>query len=256
MKRRFFINPEQIPEQIKESKIIIAEPDANHMKNVLRLKQQDFVILFDGKGKEFDAVIDKFIPEGVQVSILGKINSSKESRAQITIAQGFLKEKKMDVLIRQLTELGINKWIPFFAERSIAKPDKKRLASRTQRWEKIAQESLKQCRRSCVPEICPSLSYENMLAYSENCDLKLVFWEQTPENQQANQESIFKIPAAQNHKNIFAVIGPEGGLSTKEIELAENKGFTTASLGPRTLKAETASIAATTLLQHFFGDLK
>ena len=248
MKRRFFIKSSQTI----ESEIIIPEPDANHIKNVLRLKQGDPIILFDGKGKELNARIEAFTPYGVKVSILNIINSSTESPVQISIAQGFLKEKKMDALIRQLTELGINTWIPFFAQRSIAKPDKKRLATRTQRWEKIAKESLKQCRRSRIPEIHPGLTYEEMLDYSKSCDLKLIFWEQDS----VKHESIFKIHAKQSHKKIFAILGPEGGLSNKEVETAVNKGFVTASLGPRILRAETAAIAVSTLLQHFFGDLK
>jgi len=248
MKRRFFINPSQT----QESEIIIPEPDANHIKNVLRLKQGDLIILFDGKGKEFNARIEAFSPQGVKISILSHINSSTESQAHITIAQGFLKDKKMDVLIRQLTELGINAWIPFFAERSIAKPDKNRLYARTQRWEKIARESLKQCRRTAIPGIYPCLDYEDMLAHSNSCELKLIFWEQDA----VNRESIFQIQAEQNCKKIFAILGPEGGLSSKEVEAAINKGFTTASLGPRILRAETATIAVSTLLQHFFGDLK
>lgn len=248
MNRRFFINPSQT----EEPEIIIPEPDANHIKNVLRLKQGDSIILFDGKGKELNARIEAFSSQGVHVSILNMLNSLTESPIHITIAQGYLKDKKMDILIRQLTELGINTWIPFFAQRSIPNPDPKRLAARTLRWKKIAKESLKQCRRTRIPEIFPGLTYDEMLNHSKSFDLKLIFWEKDT----AGHDSVLKENPDQKYKKIFAVLGPEGGLSKKEVEKAADKGFITASLGPRILRAETATIAASTLLQHFFGDLK
>ena len=131
---------------IVDSTCVLSGSDARHMINVLRLKAGDRVVLFDGTGKEYAAAIHSISSGEVRLAVLGNRPGLAESPARITVAQGFLKDKKMDALIRQLTELGISRWIPFCGERSVARPDAERLARRSERWRKIATEALKQCR--------------------------------------------------------------------------------------------------------------
>ena len=157
----------------------------------------------------------------------------------------------MDDLIRRLTELGISRWIPFLAERSVARPDPGRLRARKARWEKIAAESLKQCRRSRIPEIGDTLSFEEMLAASAGQDLKILFWEKASDP----SRDLFSLAEAKPYGTVFAVLGPEGGLSDAEVEAAVAAGFEVAALGPRILRAETATVSACALLQYFLGDL-
>ncbi len=109
--RRFFADSSDIT----DSATMITGSDANHIRNVLRLKPADKIELFDGSGCEYEAIITSLSPGRVDVSITLKFYSSTESPVHITIAQALLKEKKMDVLIRQITELGIKRWIPFIA---------------------------------------------------------------------------------------------------------------------------------------------
>ncbi len=156
----------------------------------------------------------------------------------------------MDDLVRQLTELGITKWFPFIAERSVAKPDKKRLSSRKERWEKIAVESLKQCKRGCIPEIGDTVSIEGALEIAKECDLKIVFWE----DESFSLNELLK-DSHKDIKTIFLMLGPEGGFSSKEIEKSKKFGFVSVSLGPRILKADTAPIAACSIIQYIFGDM-
>jgi len=156
----------------------------------------------------------------------------------------------MDGLVRQLTELGVTKWIPFFAERSVSRPEKKQISARTQRWKKIAKEALKQCKRGRIMEIGATVSFEEVLNLGESCDLKVVFWEN--EFRLVNTQ----LPKHSRQINtIFAMLGPEGGFTSREIESARDQGFVTAALGPRILRAETATIAASVLLQYVFGDM-
>jgi len=244
--RYFFFEPSEI----SGSTSIITGSDARHIKTVLRLNPGDKIGLFDGKGMEYRAEIIAFSPESITVCITDRFPSTSESPVQIIIAQGFLKEKKMDGLVRQLSELGVTKWIPFFAERSVSRPDKKQLSARTQRWKKIAKESLKQCKRSRIIEICETVSFGEVLKLGESCDLKIVFWES--EFKLAN--TVLPKPNRQMN-TIFAVLGPEGGLTSGEIESARNRGFVTVGLGPRILRAETATVAACVLLQYLFGDM-
>ena len=244
--RYFFIEPSEV----SGSTSIITGSDARHIKTVLRLKPGDKIGLYDGRGFEYRAEIIAFSPESINVSITDSFPSTAESPVQIVIAQAFLKEKKMDGLVRQLSELGITKWIPFFAERSVSRPDKKQISTRTQRWKKIAKEALKQCKRGRIIEIGETVSFEEMLGLGESCDLKIVFWESEFKSVNA------QLPKPDRQiKTVFAVLGPEGGLTSREIESARNRGFVTAALGPRILRAETATISASVLLQYIFGDM-
>jgi 16S rRNA (uracil1498-N3)-methyltransferase len=232
------------------STFVITGSDARHIKTVLRLKSGDKIGLFDGKGFEYEAKIVDLSTGRVKVSVIRRFPSTAESPVQITVAQGFLKEKKMDGLVRQLSELGIIKWNPFIAERSVPRPDKKQLSARTKRWEKISKEAIKQCKRGCIMEIGDTVSFEEILNLSQTADLKIAFWEN--ELQPLNAE----LPRPDRNINkIYALLGPEGGFTQQEIESARDRGFVTASLGPRILRAETATVAACVLLQHLFGDM-
>ncbi len=244
--RYFFIEQSAVG----DPQLLITGSDARHIRTVLRLKPGDKIGLFDGQGFEYQARIVAVSGGRVEVSVLQRFPVTAESPVQITIAQAFLKEKKMDRLVRQLTELGISKWIPFFAKRSVPRPIKKNLSARMERWKKIAKEALKQCKRGCVPEIGETATFEEVLNQSQTCDIKIVFWE----NESEPVKVLLPGPERQIEK-IFVLLGPEGGFTAKEIEQARTRGFITAALGPRILRAETASVAACVLLQYLYGDM-
>ena len=244
--RRFFIHPKEL----SNSTPALADDEAKHIKNVLRLKPGDNIRLFDGSGREYDAEIITLSDSSVEVSILHRIASIDNPSVEITFAQAFLKARKMDLLLRQLTELGISKWIPFIAKRSVPKPNTKHLFTRAERWEKIVIEALKQSNRVRFTEIGETVSFENILGLAPEHDLKIVFWENESKPLNGSLSS-YTGPC----RKILAMMGPEGGFTLEEIEDAKAAGFVTATLGPRTLRAETASIAACALLQYLFGDM-
>jgi len=247
--RYFFIEQPKVGGPLS----LITGSDARHIKTVLRLKSGDTIGLFDGEGFEYTARIESVSSKRVEVAVLQRLRSTAESPVKITVAQAFLKERKMDSLVRQLTELGITRWIPFFAERSIPRPAKTHLAARRERWEKIVREALKQCKRGRIPEIGEAASFEEVLTLSKTSDLKITFWEEesTPVNASLSDLS----GPEREIKNIFVLLGPEGGFTVREIENAGDSGFVTASLGPRILRAETATVAACVLLQYLYGDM-
>lgn len=224
--------------------------DANHIQNVLRLSPGNAIELFDGSGIEYKAVISQMSSNKIEVTILEKTIPRTDSPMQMVIAQAFLKDRKMDRLVRQLTELGIYHFSPFIAERSIARPDMKRISKRIERWKKIAKESLKQCKRSIMPKIGPILSFEEILKLGKNYDSRIIFWE----NAKMPLHNTMKDNKTQENKALL-ILGPEGGFSDNEIEKAKAAGFVIASLGPRILKADTAPIAACTIIQYLFGDM-
>ena len=246
--RHFFIDPSAATNSL----VAIQQSEAHHIKNVLRLKPGDRIKLFDGTGFEYEGVIKNMSAAQVDVEIRSKVRATLRSGAQIMVAQAFLKGKKMDGLVRKLCELGVAKWIPFFSRRSIAWPDSSRLAGRSRRWHRIAAEALKQCRRIDLPEIAGASSFKEVLDFSKTCDLNIVFWE--------NESTPLPLGGIEaNEKNsirtILLMLGPEGGFTREEIELAERSGFVVAGLGPRILRAETATLAAVTLVQYLFGDM-
>ncbi len=230
-------------------KAFITGQDLKHIVKVLRMHVNDKIIFTDGHGKDFSAIISKISSDEITLEIKESHISAFESPVQITIFQGMLKDKKMDFLVKHLTELGIYTWVPFFCERTIPKYNQKKLNARIQRWEKITKEALKQCNRSIVPEIHEPITFSDIIKVTSYFDLKIIFWEKALTSIRAINQK------AENIKNICILIGPEGGFSKKEADLAKESGFNLCSLGPRILRAETASITAVSLIQHYFGDI-
>jgi 16S rRNA (uracil1498-N3)-methyltransferase len=245
--RRFFIDPTAVTKPLATLK----GSEAHHIRNVLRLKPGDCIKLVDGTGCEYEAAIKTLDAEKVEIEIRHEFKPPVTAGVRILVAQAFLKEKKMDDLVRKLSELGIAGWIPFFSNRSIARPDKGRLVGRTRRWQRIAAEAVKQCRRSDMLRIYEAVSFSEVLQFSKSCDLKMVFWE----NETAPPNRAFGLKGVGPLKKILLMLGPEGGFTEQEIETARQAGFATAGLGPRILRAETATLAACTLIQYIYGDM-
>jgi 16S rRNA (uracil1498-N3)-methyltransferase len=245
--RYFFIEPAALQRPV----VAIEGSEVRHIKNVLRLKPGDKIRVFDGEGFEYDASIDRFCADRVEIKIGRKFPGTKESPVQIAVAQALLKEKKMDRLLRHLCELGVTRWIPFICDRSVPKPGEKRLSARADRWNQIVKESCKQCQRSKLPEIITTLTFEDLLAYGQSCDLTIVFYE----NESAKLKSLMAQNSPATPRKILLILGPEGGFSDQEIENARAAGCLVAGLGSRILRAETAAIAACTLTQFLYGDM-
>ena len=230
------------------SKASIHGQDAKHISKALRLNKGDRIEITNGQGKDYTAIIVFISPGNIELDIIDEYDSLTESPIDITLCSGMLKDKKMDLIIKHVTQLGICEWIPFFCERSIPTPDVKRMEKRHQRWEIIAKESLKQCRRSRLPEISKPLNFNQLLDMSESHDLKIAFWEKATLRLDTMGKNL-------SNKKILILIGPEGGFTENEITQSKEKGFLSYSLGPRILRAETASISSCTLVQHILGDI-
>jgi 16S rRNA (uracil1498-N3)-methyltransferase len=246
--RRFFIPSPNLSGNCP----VITGDDAVHIRNVLRLKPGDEIELIDGTGLECDALIIRMATGQVEVSILRMRRSEFQTSPRLIIAQALLKDNKADVIIRQITEMGIHEWVPFSAHRSVPVFNSQRIRTRKDRWAKIAIEALKQCRRSTLITISDLLTFDAMLAYGRNCEVRLIFWEDESPSRP------FEIPHTTDAsvQSIMAIIGPEGGFTTEEIAAARDCGYTTVSLGPRILKVDTATLAVSTLLQYGYGDMR
>ena len=246
--RRFFIPSHSV----SGNSPVITGDDARHIRNVLRLKPGDEIELIDGNGLECDARIVRMSAGKVDVSIFGRRFSECQIAPRLIIAQAVLKDNKPDIIIRQITEMGIHEWVPFSAHRSVPVLNAQRISARKDRWKKIAIEALKQCRRSNLLNISDLLTYDALLDYGQDCDIKLIFWEDESPSRP------FELPDsnAGSVQSVIAIIGPEGGFTPDEVAAARANGYTTVSLGPRILKADTAALAVSTLLQYGYGDMR
>ena len=223
--------------------------EARHMVHVLRLRIGDLVELVDDGGAVYKATIEKIDGESITLSVGEPRHSHRESPVRITLAQAYLKDRKMDRLIRQLTELGITRWIPFPTERSVSRPDHRRLSNRVARWKKISREALKQSRRNHPPSIQPFPSYAAILDEAKTSEVRVVFCEK------ARQPLAPSRAPSGVVTSVFVLVGPEGGFTAREIVAAISRSFSSVSLGPRILRAETAAMAAIALIQYLYGDL-
>jgi 16S rRNA (uracil1498-N3)-methyltransferase len=217
---------------------------------VLRLRAGDFVTVFDNTGWEHEAIIETLTSERGELKIVESHPSDREPSIAINLAVGLTKGEKLDWVIEKATELGVTTIIPFSSNYTVPKLDGDKIQKRSERWRKIAVSAAKQCGRSRIPEVRSLCSFENFVRESWPETLKLIFWEN--ETEQSLRELFQK---CRETKSVLLAIGPEGGFSKREVELASAQGFQSVHMGRRILRAETAAIAALAVVQFLWGDL-
>ena len=225
--------------------MIITGSDYRHIVKVLRLKLGQELVLFDETSFEHVGKIIEINKTDLRVQILTSTKVNAESHIQITLLQGIPKGSRMDFIIEKATELGVHSIVPVVTERSQVRETNKVL-----RWQRIATEASKQCRRVAIPNIHDVIRFEDTEIYSSNSGLRLIFCEHFRSKLSDYIQSVSQPPT-----NVIIFIGPEGGFSEFEIHLAIERGFSPIGLGPRTLRAETAAIVALALIQHILGDV-
>jgi 16S rRNA (uracil1498-N3)-methyltransferase len=236
----------------KEKTAFLTGKELHHLKDVLRLKEGDKVIVFDGKGREFTGSLKTVTKNGGCIDIEKQLDASKESGFRIILAQSLARAEKMDIIIQKATELGVSEIIPFTASRVVLRLDSERAAKKVQRWQRIAIEAAKQCRRDVIPKIEDMATLAEVLNnYSHGIKgyIKIVPWEGEKRN---NLKDILK-PAGVS--GCIILIGPEGGFEEQEVAIAEKAGFLPVMLGPRILRTETAAISIAAIVQYVLGDM-
>lgn len=236
------------PEQIREKTVTFAGSDTVHLTRVLRLKPGDLVTVCDGCGKGYRVRLSRTAPE-VQGVIEEEFLVGAESPVAVTLVQGIPKGDKMELIIQKCTELGVKQIIPFPAERSVVRLDPDRLRQKTLRWQKVAGEAAKQCRRGEIPVVRPMLLPEVFAAMPSGA-VGIMPWE--GEREVSLKEALRR---ARGAREFFLFIGPEGGLAPGEVELAKSRRVATVSLGGRILRTETAALAAVAVILYEIGDL-
>ena len=237
---RFFIDG------TADGRAYIAGADALHIAKALRMRPGEALTLCDGKGTDFDGVLETVTDR----QVTGRISASRPSQAEPTLAvtlyQGLPKGDKMDWIIQKAVELGVTAVVPVATRRSVArlegKADKKQ-----ERWQRIAAEAAGQCGRGMLPSVERPLSWSQALSRLSG-EPALVFYE-------GGGRPLREL-VTPSTRRLSVFVGPEGGFDPEEIDAIRRQGGGVATLGPRILRCETAPLAALTLLMHLSGNME
>lgn len=227
-------------------RITLGGSAASHVTRVLRLRTGQTLTLFNGKGGEHAASIDKSHGGEVIVAVREHAPLERESPFPITLAQGVSRGERMDLVVQKATELGVSRLVPVLTERSVVRLDAQQADRKSNHWRAIAIAACEQCGRNRLPDVALPTKLRQLLHEPAGDRARLLL---SPDASRRIED----VPRPAN--GVTVLIGPEGGLSEEEQGDAQAAGFTAVHLGPRVLRTETAAIAALALLQREFGDL-
>jgi 16S rRNA (uracil1498-N3)-methyltransferase len=238
---RFYVNQNQI----QGNYVTITGPDVNHIKNVLRMKPGEEIIICNGQGKDCYCIINRVSEGEISAEIKSEETTGTELKSKITLFQGLPKKDKMELIIQKAVELGVHEIIPVMTKRVVVKlEDKKKEEKKLERWQAIAEGAAKQSGRGIIPVIKPVQTYKEAVMNAKSMGIGLIPYENAEDMQHTRQ--IFNNIGQFESIGIF--IGPEGGFEESEIELAEANQILPITLGRRILRTETAGLAILSML--------
>lgn len=237
---RCFYLPE--PELCSGAIVSLPEELRKHLQTVLRLQVGDRIQLFNGAGQ----VATSILRDDSTIELQDVVNYPAPN-CFLTLIQGLPKGDKLELILQKGTELGVNQFYLATMERSVGLLKAARKAKRLERWQKIIQEAARQSKQYHLPQLRVDTLLPKVLS-TVKADLKLLLWEESAKPLEA---VLPQLPP----QRIAVVVGPEGGISQREVLQAEAEGYQPVSLGPRILRTETAGLAIMTILQYLYGDL-
>ena len=228
-------------------RITLPDAPAQHLLRVLRLREGDPCVLFNGDGHDYEARITAAGKRGGEVEILGANPVDNESPLRITLVQGIARGEKMDLILQKSTELGVIAFIPVSSQRSEVKLDAARAEKRLAHWRTVVASACEQSGRARVPGVAPPVALEAAVASLASGGPRLLL----DPFADATVATLAPPPGAA----VTIAVGPEGGWSPRDRDTLHAAGFAGIRLGPRVLRTETAGLAAVAALQARFGDL-
>lgn len=247
-RRRFYAPPAAF--DTDQQTVRLDQAETRHLRDVLRLRAGDEVFVFDGLGHEFRCVVTDD-PGKTGVLALAEPVEPKPGEAplDLTLAVALLKGEKFDLVVQKTTELGVTRIVPVVTARAdVRLANDAAGARRVERWNRLAMEAAKQSGRALVPKCDAPVEFAALVASENDGANRLVFTERGGGG--------FETAPTLDTAKLIALVGPEGGWADEELDQAEANGWTLVTLGGRILRAETAAITVTALLQHRFGDLR
>jgi 16S rRNA (uracil1498-N3)-methyltransferase len=247
---RFYIRPEEW-----RAAPILAGPEAHHARDVLRLRTGDQVVLFDGRGHEVTAEISEIGRREMRLHVLQQREAPSQP-CRITLSQAIPKGKNMDLIVQKAVELGAAEIVPIISERTVVSLDKKEAAAKQAKWQQIAIEACKQCGQSWMPVVAEPRSLKEFLQAQrsevggQKSEMRLVASTQTESLHLKEILKRFEAEHEARPTRVTVLIGPEGDLTPAEYGEASAVGFQAITLGPITLRVETAAIFCLSVLSY------
>jgi len=254
---RFFIEPSLL----QSSSIALPESLAHQVRDVLRLQVGEQFVLLDNSGDEIMAAVSSSARTGVTARVIERRPGKAEPRVPITLCQGMLKSARFEWILEKGVELGVTTFAPILCRRSTSGLEEVG-AAKIQRWQRIIQEAAEQCGRARLPALLPIRSLTDALNDIPSGALAIIPWEEERDRTLHNvaAENAVNEKTAENNvaaqfiaPSVFIFIGPEGGLTAEEVQLARQHGVQPITLGPRILRAETAALAAVANVLYEFA---
>ncbi len=254
---RFFVPPEMV----QSDPVILAGKLAHRIGRVLRMRPGDRVLLLDNNGWAYETELTGFGREDVQGHVLHRFLASGEPRAKITLYQALLKGDGFETVLQKCTEVGVVEFVPLLCERCVVGSLMGVEEHRQQRWERIVRGAAEQSRRGRLPRLAPVTMWPLACQRAQRTDLGLLPWEEAEglslraalEGQDGDEGTAGR-PSRPYSISLF--IGPEGGLTEEEVQVARSHGIHPVTLGPRILRAETAGLVAASAILYALGDLE
>lgn len=239
--RRFFAPISQFA----DGRVSLDEEETRHLRDVLRLKAGEEVLVFDGEGSEFLCRIGSIEKRRTELSLIAEsAPASPESPLELTLAATLLKGDKIDLVVQKAVELGVDRFIPMTSVRCDVKATN--ASKRSDRWRRIAMEATKQCGRAKLMSIGELVDFRDLIVETNDPALtRIHFSERDGE----------RFESLKGADKILAFIGPEGGWDDDEITKAAAAAVVSITFGGRIMKADTAAISIASILQHRFGDM-
>ena len=232
--------------------VTITGDDAAHLMYAMRAKAGDEVTLVDDHGAVGRMELTGFTQDSVTMRLVERLDADTESPIEIELAHCLLTGDKFDLVIQKAVELGVTRIQPLASRNCVVRYEGEKAAAKRERWQKIAEEAAKQCGRTRVPKVYPVLPLTAWIKTWQKPETELVFCYEN-EEQQPIKTALRALPDTAS--NIITLIGPEGGFTLDEAAVIEAAGGVSVTLGPRILRAETAAIAAMSIVQYEKGDL-
>ena len=233
-------------ENIHDSYIDIVGSDVNHIKNVLRFKEGDKLLISSGDNVDYECSIASMSDEYIRADILSKDEQGKELPSRIILFQGLPKADKMELIIQKAVELGAYSVVPVAMKRSVVKLDAKKAKAKVERWNSIALSAAKQSKRSIQPEVTEVMTFKQALEYAGKLDKLLLPYECAE-----GMEKTRKVIEGIGHgESVGIFIGPEGGFDRSELDEAVSAGCEVITRGKRILSTETAGMMLLSVLMY------
>ena len=230
----------------ENTSLVLPDSSFQHLCKVLRLKSGHPIRVFNGKGGQYNAMLSDVEKRSASIKVADFEMLENESPIQVTVGQTLSRGERMDYAIQKAVEAGVFAIQPLFSQRCEVKLQDNRAEKRQQHWQQVATSAAEQCGRGIVPVVYPPIELTEWIL---NCNEMLKL---TLHHHSAKPIRQFEKPI---NNRIALLIGPEGGLSEKEVQLSENAGFNAISLGPRVLRTETAPIVALSVINTLWGDI-